>query len=433
MSLAAEIEATILQNRPLQIDAPWADEIVFPYYEGLSIRNLAHTAIRLLDGKPPTGRWGQSPLEPRLWEHLWGQAKRVVLFISDGMGWQLLNEVMAEDAATAQVVADLVGEGGSFTPITSIAPSTTAAALPSIWSGSSPAATGLVGTRAFLREFGVMADMLHYRPTNGRFRNEVLEEWGLDFETMVPVQTLGEALEERRIPAYVLLERALFGSGLSRVMHKGNIHAVRHFSFSDLWLSLRDLLHETRGKRCFVSIYWGAVDGISHLHGTVNERSINEIRRQLTELRDLLTQESVSDGRTLFMLAADHGHSAVKERVMLYEHPALSEAWRCMPGGDARLAHLYLRHGFQPQVIDYLQNHLAEQVAVLPAPDALAGGLFGPETPFAETGPRLGDLTVIVREGLILVNQPHPGSGPLSMHGGMSVREMLVPLLMRVM
>ena len=124
---AALIEQQILAHRPFTVSVPWADEIVYPYYDGLSIRNLAHTVVRLLDGKPSSTWLGSSPLDGRLWEHLWGQAKRIVLFISDGLGWRLLQEIVSADTDTAQIVADLTGDG-TLTPLTSVVPSTTAPA-----------------------------------------------------------------------------------------------------------------------------------------------------------------------------------------------------------------------------------------------------------------------------------------------------------------
>ncbi len=431
--LATTLEQTILGHRPMTIDSPWADELVFPCYDGLSIRNLAHTVVRLLDGKTSGGTLGTAPLDGRLWEHLQGDIRRVVLFITDGLGWRLLNEVIAEDAATAQAVADLVGESGTLTPITSIAPSTTAAALPCIWSGASPAATGMVGTRVLLREFGVLASLLHYRPLNGRHRNEALEEWGLDFDTFLPVPTLGETLAAHDIPAYVLLQNDLYGSGLSRVMHRGVRQAVRHYGYTDLWIELRNLLHKTRRNRCFVNIYWGAVDGISHLHGTVTEHSITEIRRQFTDLRDTLAAQGVGDGRTLFMLAADHGHTPVPDSVNVGECALVNEALRCGLGGEGRFTHLYLRDGYREPVAALLREQFGNKVAPLATTEALRAGLFGPETPYSESGPRLGDLTVLVRQGVVVDDRPRRQNGSLSRHGGLTDREMLVPLLMRVL
>lgn len=426
---AALIEQQILAHRPFTVSVPWADEIVYPYYDGLSIRNLAHTVVRLLDGKPSSTWLGSSPLDGRLWEHLWGQAKRIVLFISDGLGWRLLQEIVSADTDTAQIVADLTGDG-TLTPLTSVVPSTTAAALPSIWTGAAPIATGLVGTRLFLREFGVMASMLRYAPLAGRHRADVLEEWGLDFETFLPVPALGEELAARRIESTVVLQKDLFGSGLSRLMHRGVGNAVRHYGYTDLWITLRDLLRATRNRRCFINVYWGAVDGASHLYGTVTEQTVTEVRRQLADLRGTLLADGTADGRTLFMLVADHGHSPVHDAVVLRDHPVLMDAVRCPPGGDSRLVHLYLRHGTRSDVQAYVAEQFPDRLLALDTGAAIGAGLFGTDRVYPEAVVRLGDLTLIARAGTMGVEKMR--SEPLSKHAGLSAREMLVPLLMRL-
>jgi hypothetical protein len=430
-ALAHQLEQTILAHRIMPVDVAWDGEIVFPYYDGLSICNLAPTVVGLLDTRAPASALACPPLDRRLWAHLQGQIKRVVLFLSDGLGWRLLQEIAAEDATIAQALADLTGDG-TLTPITSIAPSTTAAALPSIWAGAPPAATGMLGTRLFLREFSTLVNMLHYVPMNGRHRPDALEDWGLDMETFMPLTTLGETLRHRRIPSHLLLQKDLLGSGLSRIMHRGIQHTTRHFGYTDMWIGLRDLLHQTRGKRCFVTVYWGAVDGVSHLYGTVTEQSITEIRRQLCDLRDVVLGAESGDRRTLFMLAADHGHTPVPDHVNVSDHPPLAEALRCGLGGEGRFTHMYLRHDYRQQAVEYVRDHFADRLACLNPSDALCAGLYGTQPPHPETGARLGDLTLIARAGWHVGARAPSSWGSVSRHGGLSDREMLVPLLMRV-
>ena len=433
-NLAATLEQTILAHRPLKIAASWADEIVFPYYDGLSIRNLAHTVVQWLVDRHEhnDSQIGPAPLKAPLWQHWRGQVRRVVLFITDGLGWQLLQELAAQDAAIAQILADLTGEG-MLVPITSITPSTTAAALPCIWTGASPAATGMVGTQFFLREFGVLANLLHYTPVNGKHRSEALEDWGLNFDNFLPRQTLGQVLASWGVETYLLQQKGLLGTGLSRLMHRGIAHERLYFGYTDLWVALRELLHETRRKRCFVSAYWNAVDSLSHLHGRDAEHTTTEIRRQLADLRDVLGAQGVRDGHTLFMLVADHGHTPITDYVVAEEHPPLLDALRMAPAGDARLAHLYLRHGTREAVIAYLRENLEHKLACVLPEEALAAGLFGTEPPTPEAAPRLGDLTLIAREGVALSMRAPNGNASRSRHAGMSAREMLVPLLLRTL
>jgi hypothetical protein len=277
----------------------------------------------------------------------------------------------------------------------------------------------------------MLVSMLHFRPLVGRHRSEILEDWGLNFDNFMSTMTLGELLKTHRVDTYLLLEKSLYGSGLSRLMHRGVKRLVPHVGYTDLWLALRDVLRSTRRERAFVSVYWNAVDSLSHLYGALSEAAVDQIRRQLEALRDVLLAEGVGDGRTLFMLAADHGHAPVPEQIDLSSHRPLVEALRCGPGGEERFAYLYLRHASYDAVVDYVREHLAHQVAVVDPADALAAGLFGPDDAHPETAARLGDALLIAREGISIGDRPRQAPSTVSRHGGLSGAEMLVPLLLR--
>jgi hypothetical protein len=92
-----------------------------------------------------------------------------------------------------------------------------------------------------------------------------------------------------------------------------------------------------------------------------------------------------------------------------------------------------LRYDYRQQVIDYFKTYFSEQVTTLIPSEALQAGLFGLETPCRETAARLGDLTVIARANTNVGGRPIRPNSPVSRHGGLSDREMLVPLLMRLL
>ena len=62
---AAALETRIRANRLMDLSAtcPWADEIVFPAYDGLSILNVTHAAAGLLGVTLP----GSAPLRDEVW------------------------------------------------------------------------------------------------------------------------------------------------------------------------------------------------------------------------------------------------------------------------------------------------------------------------------------------------------------------------------
>lgn len=129
-SVAEQLETKIRNHRLIDFPVAWADELIFPYYDDLSLPNIAHSIANAL-GHPMEQ---SSPLLDDVWQADVPSAKRVVTFLMDGMGYQHLNMLMAEDDELRDAVTELNG-GREVVPLTSVAPSTTAVALTSLWTG----------------------------------------------------------------------------------------------------------------------------------------------------------------------------------------------------------------------------------------------------------------------------------------------------------
>jgi hypothetical protein len=431
---AAGLEARIRAHRPLNLAVPWADELVYPNYHGLSIRNLPHTVAHLLGAPLP----GSTPLDAGVWDQapLPDDIDRVVVIVSDGLSYRWLNAFMADDSDLAQAVGDLT-EGRGPVPLTSVCPSTTGVALPCLWTGSSAAAHGMTSFLVFLREYSQLTIPLFFAPaTRPIQRDALLAQRDLDPAAFVPVRGLADHLNAHGVPTYPFLRHDYMDSGISRVLHRGvrDEHKRTHRNSYDMWLRLRELLAETRGQRCYINVYWPGVDDVSHYYGADTRYARHEVAQQLADLRDLLADESLRDGRTLFMLTADHGHHDVLHTLNLQEDPRarpIFDALRLQVAGETRLPYLYVEAAQRDAVIDTIETHYADIMTWVDAQDALAAGLFGTEPPYAETRYRLGDLVLIPRLGWRVIDGWTPPPPLISVHGGLSDWEMLVPLLWR--
>lgn len=426
-AIASQLETRIRANR-LALPAAWSDEIVLPYYDGLSLLNVPPTILSLL-GASSTGVRG---LDEAVWggNSPNGNVQRVVLFLTDGLGYLWLRQLLQADPELAEIVGELT-EGRGLVPLTSIAPSTTAVALPTLWTGVPSAVHGMVGTWLFLRQFSMMGDMLKFKPVAGVHRNEIFGEWGMEPEKFLPVPTLPERLAEAGIPTHLLLPKELLNTGLSRIMHRGVAHHHVHGGYSDFWLRLQEVLAMTQGQRAYVNIYWPAIDTLSHAYGAHTSYLHTEVKFQLSRLRDVLNDPAIRDGQTLFILMADHGHHDAKQMVLLGQDALIDpvyDAMRGLPGGESRFAYLYLRAGKKQQVIDTIETHFADTLTWMDSEDALARGLFGPGIAYHETIHRLGDLIVLPRLNWQL-RKAERKSEAISRHGGLSDWEMLIPFL----
>jgi hypothetical protein len=283
-----------------------------------------------------------------------------------------------------------------------------------------------------MRQLSMLVNLLHYVPQGGRHLRGVIGEWGLELENLLPGQVLGEVLIDEGIETHLLILKELARTGLSRVMHRGIEHFHIQNGYADTWWRVEDVLTETAGQRCYINIYWPAIDSLSHNYGAHTRYVRREIQQQLDGLRAAISNPAVQDGRTLLMIVADHGHHDLPNTIQLAKDEIarpIYEAMRGAFGGESRFPFLYVRGCQVQQVVDTIEQHYADCLTYALPDDAIAAGLFGPpETVHPEAIHRLGDVLVIPRLTWGLADHMRkPGS--VSRHGGLSDWEMLVPLM----
>lgn len=426
-TIAAQLEDRIRSNRLLQLPVSWQDELIYPSYDGLSIMNLMQSVAGIF------GVEVDRPLDEAVWA---GQSlddvERVVLFLTDGLGYKLLTQFMLDDAGVRDGIEALT-DGRGPVPLTSTAPSTTAVALPTFWTARTPGEHGMISTMMYLSRFGTVGNMLSYAPAFGQHGAGAFSEWNMPPETFVEHPTLAEQLATVNVPVHLLLENKLHGTGLSRIMHRGVAHGHHHTGNLDMWLRLRDVLEQTAGQRCFVNAYWPVVDLLSHAYGFQSKYVYNEIAYQIQALRDLLSDPGVQDGHTLVLIVADHGHYDSVDTVDLPSDDSakpIYDAMRGSFGGELRFAHLFLQSGSRQRVIDVLAQAFNDRLAWVEPQTARHAGLFGNGDTHPDVMNRMGDLIVISRQGYRLRDYNRYLKA-IGIHGGLSDWEMMVPLIWR--
>jgi hypothetical protein len=431
-ALADELERDIRSRKLLDLPAAadQADHWVYPYYDGLSIYNLIQSVGGLLGADMPHG------LDTRLFSQLPQDVDRVIVLISDGLGYKLLQRLLnEEDALRNDVEAWTDGQG--VVPLTSASPSTTACALPVFWTAQSPAISGMLGTSMQLPKVSTLSDMLRFEPVHAPDHTMPLENWGLSAKDFIPVPSLAEQLSTVGVPTHLLLMYSLFNTGLSRLLHRGIWQMHPHLGLNDLWMRLRDVLMQTKGQKLCLSVYVPNVDALSHAYGDDTPYLRAEIRQQMQQLRQLLSDPAVQDGRTLLLMTADHGHANATQVIDIDQDARFASvrgAMRGSAGGDERFLYLYLREGTSAAVVDELNSQLGDLLTAVPVETALQGGLFGNPADSDRWHPelrqRLGDVLVFARPGVRLTDTQRI-SPIISVHAGLSAAEMLVPLLWR--
>ncbi|OGF54955.1 MAG: hypothetical protein A2Z21_02865 [Candidatus Fraserbacteria bacterium RBG_16_55_9] len=420
---ATQIEAEIRSQRLAILDDQiQPGEFILPDFERYSLVNLANTVLE---------RFGLPTNHPPLPKELLPakhEVQKVVLLLIDALGYcQLVRFLDREpDSLFCRLTAH-----GRFMPLTSIFPSTTTASLATLHTGLTPQEHGILGYRLFLKEFGMIANMIRLSPLREP-ASDRLFTMGLKPKKFLGCATLHDRLRQVGVRSYVSLKQIYVRSGLSRLLSPKAATAMPFANSSDMSVLLRKIL-ERPNERAFLFVYWDALDEIAHRYGPESEEWETELR----SLAYTLEQACLGDleapflKHTLFFIAADHGQLRVvpKHEVMrLTRLPKLKQSLLIPPTGEYRATYLYAKAGRLTELESGLREGFGDRLVVLRSREALEAGLFGRGSIHRETLDRIGDLIAIPR-GTQALYWPHDSYSLIGRHGGLTDEEMLVPLI----
>lgn len=399
------------------------NEWVMPSYEGFGLANLTPSvAFWLGAGQLPAPVFGKSILD-----HFKERYQNVVIILVDALGYYQLKRLMEERKAPlwSQQL-----ERGNLFPLTSICPSTTASALTTIWTGSTPNQHGVIGYEMWHKELGLVMNNILHTPITYRGDVGGLAKAGFEPTRFMNQAPLGLRFSNHGIESHAFLPGGIANSGLSQMHLPGSqMHAFT--AESDLFLNMRDLLNTPSRQRRFVYAYWSYVDGLMHRYGTYNERVTEQFFDFSNALFRLLVgglDASVRQNSQI-LVTADHGsvETPVNERYNLANHPKLTNMLTMAPTCEGRLPFLYVKQGQIDAVKAYFEHSWPGEFDFLTRQQVLDMKLLGNGQDHPDLEDRIGDLVAIPHGNSYLwwPDRPNTMQGR---HGGLHEDEMLVPL-----
>lgn len=399
------------------------DQFVRPNYSAGSIANIPATVAEMFEAPFE----GLPSLPKKFWQPLTGDVKRVILLVVDGFGWNLLEKERSflEPLLQVSKVTD---------QLTSIFPSTTVAALSSLWTGVGPATHSMVGLRLFFEAYGTIGQMLKFSPTFGRYPDALIEA-GLDPQTFLKWPGFAEQLAGSGIITHSFKNRMLVDTALSQMHGRGVSGEHGILTPGHMFVEMRRMLEAQLDQSLFISAYLADVDMLSHGYGWNDACVAAELRATVWTLQEELIQKlspQACDG-TVLLITADHGQVVTppEHQIYLEDYPTLRQMLFMKPAGEPRVVYLYTKHGRRQEVIDLLNNKFGHALAAFPSEKILEEGLLGPRPHAAVTFNRIADVTVIMRDGYALFDsrdaEHENHSWMRGRHGGLTADEMYVP------
>lgn len=367
-----------------------------PDYGGACVTRLVPA---LLDGPEVEDGW-PSWLPDEI-----GEASRVLLLVLDGLGWRQLWE-------HSSIVPTMLSL--SAQPISTVAPTTTAAALTSISTGLPPGEHGVVGYRMAVALQGEPHDevlnALRWTTRRGDARNR---HDPLKFQT--------RTLFQGQRPPVVTREEFL-GSGFTAA----HLSDTRLIGYRDRKGLVAKVVEAFERGEAFVYAYWDAIDRIAHEFG-LTDRYEEELATCDAMINRLL--ERLPAG-TAVVVTSDHGQVHVGDEVLEIS----SDLGRLVAGqsGEARFRWLHAVPGEAAELTAAATEVFSQEAWVISRDRMVEGGWLGPVVTDAAWR-RLGDVALVARSAVAFVDPNEYSSIQLiSRHGGLSNDELEVPVICSV-
>ncbi|WP_396641424.1 alkaline phosphatase family protein [Microbacterium sp.] len=296
----------------------------------------------------------------------------------------------------------------------SVFPTTTAAALTSLMTGTDPGAHGIVGYRVRVPDTGVLANQL-----------TGWESDGLDPAVWQRRPTLFETAASVGVEGFVVSREEYRHSGFTRAAFRGSTFDSAA-SFTDrLALALE---HATAARGRLVYAYAPELDSAGHRYGWESDEWIAALEEADGAVRSLGSALPADVG---VLVTADHGMVDVPStgHVLLREGDDLVEGVADI-AGEPRMLHLYAEPGLAESVLERWRASESARSWILSRDEAVAAGLFGEVDPVVM--PRIGDVLVAARGRVAYYDDrltDKASQRMIGQHGSLTSAERIVPLI----
>lgn len=402
-------------------------DIVYPDYTN-SLVNVPHSVL---------SHFNLPHRKPALNTLLLRQIKacpKLILFLIDGFGYNLY-----KSEAVKFPFYKNIDKNGLCEKITSVFPSTTAAAITSINTGLTPIEHGLLEWNLYFREIDAIMQPLPYKIVATEFHSKPItipESTKFLFDD----KTIYQILAQNTIPSFYFIPKTLTGSVYTKLVASG-AKIIAYVSIVDLLIALRTIIQETSAK-AYCYVYWESIDTQEHVYGPRAEQTQGEIalfaEMIQKEFIDKLDKANAND--TALLITADHGQTTINSTKAIYlnDYPQVTKNFKksktglpILPIGSPRDVFLHIEEGKVDEVVASLQQVVKDTAEIIKLNRETIAKLFANEKPHPEFFNRLGNILILPRVPQAIWYKYLPTSTVefKGNHGGLTTDEMYIPFI----
>ena len=335
-------------------------------------------------------------------------AQSAVVVLIDGLGVHNLSSASAH----ARFLSRALSAG---TPLRTVFPSTTAAALASLTTGATPGSHGMTGYRVRNPETGEVLNSL-----SGLGAVDEPSRWLLREPLYLDAARQG-------ITSTVVAHPRFSDTPLTRIIHRGaEQHSAK--SLDERVEAVLSVL--TQPGKHLVILYISELDELAHNKGVSSAEWAESLESVDAALKSLSEALPMNTG---MFVTADHGVLDIPAtHHYLYGLDAEHITHISAVGGEPRCLQLYFSESStkeeRERTLASWREDWSHLAWVLTRDEVIQAGMYGDVD--AAASPRLGDIFVLAHKDVVFYDerdQALTGRNMIGQHGGISERELSIP------
>ena len=321
----------------------------------------------------------------------------VLLMLFDGMGYYTLKEYLDSEKF---LMKHLVGG------ISSVCPSTTACAIPTVESGMSPIEHGWLGWSMYFKEYDANICVLKntYQDTGKKIKDENVARKYINYENI-----------------FTKIEKVTNGKVKS---HDVSLYSDTNefvYNYNQLLRKITEI--SKNGQSNFIYAYSEEPDIIMHSVGVEHE----DVKENIRFLNSMVDELAKNLEDTLIIITADHGLLNCSTEY-LTDYPKITKMLKRKPSFESRAVNFFVKDEYVEEFKDEFNKMFKDKFLLLSKKEVMEKELFGTGKVNSKINDFIGDYIAFGISD-VAIDWKNDGVNLLARHAGLTEKEMTVPLI----